>query len=133
VARKKKANAGKTRRPPILRPLGAHLRRLRLERKLSLEELAARSGLNYKFIGRVELAQSEPGADTLLRLARGLVVSIGEIFSTITPDRTDAPRISPSDLEALQAATASLTAIVERLASRMPPPLPSRAPRRPRR
>jgi transcriptional regulator with XRE-family HTH domain len=133
VARKKVTAAKPLPRPAILRPLGAQLRRLRLERKLSQERLAELSGLNYKYIGRIELAKAEPGADVLVRLARALVIPIGEIFATIMPDRNGPPHVSPSELDALRSAAASLTVIVERLVERQPSPLPSRAPRRPRR
>jgi len=73
-------------RPAILRPLGNQLRRLRLERKLSQESLAEKAGLNYKYIGRIELAKADPGADVLVRLARALSIPLGELFATITPD-----------------------------------------------
>jgi transcriptional regulator with XRE-family HTH domain len=95
--------------------------------------LAELSGLNYKYIGRIELAKSEPGADVLVRLARALLIPVGEIFATITPDRSAPPRVSPSELESLRSAAAAVAAIVERLVDRQPPPLPSRAPRRRRR
>lgn len=120
-------------RPAILRPLGAQLRRLRLERRLSQERLAELSGLGYKYIGQVELAKMEPGADALVRLARGLRVSVGELFETITPVRRQAYRLPPPDLEALAAALATVTSILERVRTGQPGPQPSRAPRRPRR
>ena len=119
-------------RPAILRPLGAQLRRLRLERELSQEELAELSGLNYKYIGRVELAKAEPGADVLVRLARALRVTVGELFETITPSDT-ANRLSPADLETMTGALSTITSTIERLKSGQPRSLPSRAPRRSRR
>jgi transcriptional regulator with XRE-family HTH domain len=133
VARKKVAPGKPRPRPAILRPLGVQLRRLRLERKLSQERLAELSGLNYKYIGRIELAKSEPGADVLVRLARALVIPVGEIFATITPDKAGPPPVSPSELDALRSAASSLAAIVERVVNRQPSPVPSRAPRRSRR
>jgi len=104
-----------------------------LERKLSQERLAELSGLNYKYIGRIELAKSEPGADVLVRLARALLIPVGEIFATITPDNTAPPPVSASDLDTLRSAASSLTAIIERLVNRQPAAVPSRAPRRTRR
>ena len=120
-------------KPAILRPLGGHLRRLRLERKLSQERLAELSGLSYKYIGRVELAQAEPGADVLVRLARALVVPVGEIFATITPGESGLYRLSPADVDALSSAATALTAVVDRIVARQPHALPLRAPRRSRR
>jgi transcriptional regulator with XRE-family HTH domain len=120
-------------RPAILRPLGGQLRRLRLERNLSQERLAEKAGLNYKHIGRIELAKSEPGADVLVRLAVALEIPVGEIFATITPTDATPHRLSPADVEALSTALAALTAAANRIVARQPNTLPARAPRRPRR
>lgn len=117
----------------LLRPLGAQLRQLRLEQGLTQEEVAERSGLNYKFIGRVELGQSEPGAESLVRLARALGVPIGKLFETILPKETGLQRLSRADAKAISEALAALTAVVNRVLAGQPPPLPLRAPRRPRR
>jgi transcriptional regulator with XRE-family HTH domain len=133
VARRK-TSVGKPRtRPAILRPLGGQLRRLRLERKLSQERLAELAGLNYKYIGRIELAKAEPGADVLVRLARALVIPVGEIFATITPAESTTHRLSPADVDALSSALGALAAVVDRILARQPHALPSRAPRRARR
>src|SRR6476659_4691916 len=95
VSRRKAADTPRP-RPAVLRPLGAQLRRLRLERKLSQERLAELAGLNYKYIGRIELAKADPGADVLVRLARALSVPVGELFETITPADGAAYRFSPA-------------------------------------
>lgn len=113
--------------------LGAQLRRLRLERKLSQERLAELASLNYKYIGRIELAKADPGADVLVRLAKGLGVPVGELFETITP-RDSAPyRFSPADVDGVTSALGTLTGIVDRILTRQPRPVPARAPRRTRR
>ena len=126
--------AGKPRpRPAILRPLGGQLRRLRLERKLSQERLAELAGLNYKYIGRIELAKADPGADVLVRLARALVIPVGEIFATITPGDYGQRRLSPTDAEALSSALGALTTVANRIIAHQPHPLPARAPRQRRR
>jgi transcriptional regulator with XRE-family HTH domain len=109
------------------------LRRLRLERKLSQERLAELAGLNYKYIGRIELAKADPGADVLVRLARALVIPVGEIFSTITPGDASLHGLSPADVEALSSALAAFTAVANRIIARQPQALPPRAPRRTRR
>jgi len=131
VSRRKVANEKPPPRPAILRPLGGQLRRLRLERKLSQERLAELAGLNYKYIGRIELAKADPGADVLVRLARALAIPVGELFATITPgDR--GPRLSPADIDALSTALEALTTVINRIVAQQPQTLPSRAPRRPR-
>jgi transcriptional regulator with XRE-family HTH domain len=106
---------------------------LRLERKLSQERLAELAGLNYKYIGRIELAKADPGADVLVRLARALSVPVGELFETITPADGVAYRFSPADVEEVTDSLGALTTVVDRVLSRQPRPVPPRAPRRPRR
>jgi len=134
VTRRRKSSVGKPRaRPAILRPLGAQLRRLRLERRLSQERLAELSGLGYKYIGQVELAKMEPGADALVRLARGLAVPVGELFETITPARQQPYRLSLPDLDTVTLALTSLTTVLDRVRAGQAAPLPSRAPRGSRR
>jgi transcriptional regulator with XRE-family HTH domain len=113
----------------MLRALGQQLRRLRLEREMAQEVLAERSGLNYKHIGRIELGKTEPGADVLVRLARGLRVPVGELFETITPTGASRSALPVADLDGVSTALATLTAAVERLRVRSPASLPPRAPR----
>lgn len=127
--------ADKTRAlPDVLRPLGEQLRRLRLERELSQERLAELAGLNYKHIGRIELAKVEPGAEVLVRLARALRVPVGDLFQTITPrDTGRASRLSNTEIEALAAAMAALTTQIDRIIAGQPRAVPARAPRKTRR
>lgn len=117
-------------RPAVLRPLGAQLRRLRLERRLSQEKLAELAGLNYKYIGRIELAKADPGADVLVRLARALAVPVGELFQTITPVDAIPYRLLPADVDSITVTLTTLSATVERILGRQPRPLLARAPRR---
>jgi transcriptional regulator with XRE-family HTH domain len=132
VSRRKVATEKPPPRPAILRPLGNQLRRLRLERKLSQERLAELAGLNYKYIGRIELAKADPGADVLVRLARALTIPVGELFATITPG-DGGHRLSPTDVDALSSALGVLTTVVNRIVAQQPQALPSRAPRRTKR
>jgi transcriptional regulator with XRE-family HTH domain len=126
-----RSESGKPRpRPAVLRPLGAQLRRLRLERKLSQETLAELSGLTYKYIGRIELAKADPGADVLVRLARALMVPVGTLFETITPTNATPQRLSPADAESITTALSALTGVLEGVLKAQPRPLPARAPRR---
>ncbi|MGH7484464.1 MAG: helix-turn-helix domain-containing protein [bacterium] len=130
MSRRKPAAQKPRPRPAVLRPLGAQLRRLRLERDLSQEKLAELAGLNYKYIGRIELAKADPGADVLVRLARALSVPVGELFQTITPADGVPYRLLPSDVDTITVTLTTLTATVERIIGRQPRPLLSRAPRR---
>ena len=119
-------------RPAVLRPLGAQLRRLRLDRRMTQETLAELASLNYKYIGRVELGKADPGADVLVRLARALSVPVGELFETITPS-AGAPRLPPAEVvDALSAALQLLEAAVDKLLSQQPRPPRVRTPGRAR-
>jgi transcriptional regulator with XRE-family HTH domain len=101
---------------------------------MSQERLAEAAGLTYKYLGRIELAKADPGADVLVRLARALAVPVGELFETITPAHavtsSNTRRVSPADAETLSAALAMLTTAVERVLVHQSRPLPQRAPRR---
>ena len=120
----------------IVRLLGVQLRRLREDRKLTQEELAELAGLHYKYVGRIELGKSDPGAYVLVRLAAALRVPIGELFETVRAvpaSESTTHRLSPADAENIVDAVGSLTTLVNRILSRKPGPLPARAPRRARR
>ena len=120
----------------VVRLLGAQLRRLREDRQLTQEELAELAGLNYKYVGRIELGKSDPGAYVLVRLAAALRVPIGELFETVPAIRagdSTTHRLSPADAESLVDAVAGLTGLVNRILSRKPGSLPTRPPRRARR
>jgi transcriptional regulator with XRE-family HTH domain len=64
----------------MLRRLGARVKLLRRERRLTQEELAERAGLTSKFVGEVERAESNPSAASLARMAGALSVSMGDLF-----------------------------------------------------
>jgi len=120
----------------VVRRLGVQLRRLREDRQLTQEALAELAGLNYKYVGRIELGKSDPGAYVLVRLAAALRVPIGELFETVTAIPTGdstTHRLSPADAESVVDAVAGLSALVNRILSRKPGPLPARPPRRARR
>lgn len=65
---------------PSVQYFAAALRRLRHERKLSLEQLGDRAGLTASEISRVERAQREPQLSTIVKLADGLGVDVGELM-----------------------------------------------------
>jgi transcriptional regulator with XRE-family HTH domain len=129
VARRKLADDTSPARPAVLRPLGAQLRRLRLDRQMTQEALAELASLNYKYIGRVELGKADPGADVLVRLARALSVPVGELFETITPMSTPMAaglRWLPGDIENVKATLQALTTAIERLLANQPRPVSPR-------
>jgi transcriptional regulator with XRE-family HTH domain len=51
---------------------------------LSQEELAHRAGLNRTFVGRLEVAQTQPSITVLFQLADALEVDAAELVANIT-------------------------------------------------
>ena len=63
------------------------LKRLRTEKNLTQEELAQRSGLDYKYFQKLEgQSPSSPTLSTLNKLARGLGLSLPEFIANIDAD-----------------------------------------------
>jgi transcriptional regulator with XRE-family HTH domain len=81
----------------MLRRLGARVKLLRRERRLTQEELAERAGLTSKFVGEVERAESNPSAASLARMAGALSVSMGDLFEA-DPDIVPVPVATVIDL-----------------------------------
>lgn len=60
--------------------IGAGLRRLRRERKLSLEDLAGQTNLSIGFLSQIERGLSSPTLRVLASMADALGVAIGDLF-----------------------------------------------------
>lgn len=60
--------------------LSQRLRRLRLERGLTLEEVASRSGLTRGWLSKVENFRVTPSLPALYRVASGLGVTLAQLF-----------------------------------------------------
>ncbi len=67
------------------RRLGARLKGLRQSRGLTLDQLAARSGVSRAMISRVERGESSPTAALLDRLCAGLGVLLSALFRDEAP------------------------------------------------
>ena len=59
---------------------GDILRRLRVERKLSQEDLAFHSGLSRTYIAYLESGKYKPTLESLIKLAQGLEMKPSEII-----------------------------------------------------
>lgn len=68
------------RRPPSFR-LGERVRRVRLERALTLGQLGDRSGLAASTLSKIENDQMSPTFEVLLKLARGLGIDMDELLA----------------------------------------------------
>ncbi len=65
-----------------LRPvLGARIKELRRQLKLSQEELAHRAGLHWTYLSDLERGRQTPTVDVVNRLARALRVTLAEFFA----------------------------------------------------
>lgn len=61
---------------PVSAIVGQNLRRLRRQHRISLEELARRSGVSRAMLGQIEQAKSVPSIRTLWQVAQALEVSV---------------------------------------------------------
>jgi len=66
-------------RSPEHAALGEALRRLRVDSKLSQEQLAERAATDLTQVGGIERGVRNPSYTTLLRLASALETSVGEL------------------------------------------------------
>lgn len=64
---------------PTNKDLGRALRRLRHEREMTLESLAAAAGMHVTYLSRVERAHSSPTWEKLIGLARAMDIPVSTI------------------------------------------------------
>ena len=67
----------------VRRALGKRVRELRTGLKLSQEELAERAGLHWTHISGIERGQWNIGLRTISKVARGLDVSLSDLFAGV--------------------------------------------------
>lgn len=66
--------------------LAHHLRQLRVDRDLTLQDLAASSGVSRATLSRIENGEVSPTAETLGRLAAAYALPLSQLFSPLEPD-----------------------------------------------
>jgi transcriptional regulator with XRE-family HTH domain len=64
----------------LLRKVGAKLRELRGQHKLSLQALSERSGVSIGVVSEIERGIGNPSINTLVQLAHALNISVGQLF-----------------------------------------------------
>jgi transcriptional regulator with XRE-family HTH domain len=62
------------------RDIGAYITKLRKTRKLSICQLALRSGMKEPVLLRVEKGRADPRLSTLLKIIRGLEMPVADFF-----------------------------------------------------
>jgi transcriptional regulator with XRE-family HTH domain len=63
--------------------LGGKLKKARLEQKLSLEEVSAKSGLSIGFISQIENDKANPSIGSLKKIADGLGMQFASFFENL--------------------------------------------------
>jgi transcriptional regulator with XRE-family HTH domain len=66
--------------PSSRRTLARNLRRLRLERELSQDDVAAEAGVRQALISAIEVETANPTLETLDRVAAALKVDLAKLF-----------------------------------------------------
>src|SRR5690554_673706 len=90
VSSRAEAGPGRPSRPsgdPSL-AVATNLRRLREQRRLSLEKLANASGVSRAMLCQIELGQSAPTISTLWKIARALHVPFSALISDTSSARS---------------------------------------------
>ena len=59
---------------------GQNVRRIRLEKKLTIEGLATDVGLSYSYMGQLQRGERNPTLDVVERIAKALGVKAIELF-----------------------------------------------------
>jgi transcriptional regulator with XRE-family HTH domain len=80
--------------PVTMASLGAQLRTLRKTRDLTLEQLAARSGVSAGLLSQMERGQGNPSFNTLVQVAHALSVPVASLFR---PESTGSPVVRRAD------------------------------------
>ena len=63
-----------------LKAFGKHVRQLRTDRKLTMEDLAFEAGIEYRQLGRIERGEVNTTISTVLALATALNTDVIELF-----------------------------------------------------
>jgi transcriptional regulator with XRE-family HTH domain len=71
------------RKEQIKEHFGRHIQQLRLKQNLSIRALAARSGLEYSQVQRIENGKVNLALTTIYGLAEGLDLPIADLFSDL--------------------------------------------------
>ena len=68
-----------------IQEFGRQLRALRKSRGLTLEGLAGKCKLHEKFLGELERGESDLKLGSMIKIASGLGLSLGDLFTLVFP------------------------------------------------
>ena len=74
---------------------GKVLKKLRIERSMSQEQLGSRSNLDRTYISLLELGKRQPSLPTMIALARALSVGLAELTALFEAE-IDVPELRPA-------------------------------------
>ena len=60
--------------------VGVRIRDIRAKKRITQEQLAEKMGISSKYLSSIERGKENPTLNTLIRLAEGLDVDLGEVF-----------------------------------------------------
>lgn len=66
----------------IAEKVGARIKMLRVERRLTQEQLAFEADMHPAYIGQIERGEKSPTLDTLEKIVKALDVEFSELFQT---------------------------------------------------
>lgn len=78
-----------------------NIRRFRMERKLTQEELAERSGLSHQYISLIERKKQSASIKSLDKISNALAISCEFLFRDQTKKKTSLKHILPNELSAI--------------------------------
>jgi len=70
----------------VIKRLGERIRTLRRKKRLTQQDLAERAGVDPKYIGQIERAETNPTIKIIARIAEELDISLPELF-TFPPEK----------------------------------------------
>lgn len=77
--------------------LGSHLKELRLRRKLTVRDLATRSGVSHATISLIERDRTSPSVDTLSAMLDALGTTLVSFFGSLQSTLAYSPFYKPDD------------------------------------
>ena len=81
--------------------LGRRIRRLRKTRKWTQQNLAERSGLDYKYLGAVERGERNLSIDNVEKIATGLEIEAHDLFLFTEPAELPAEQVTEARIRDL--------------------------------
>lgn len=82
-----------TKNEEIVSLLGKHLQQIRKEKKLTLEQLAQKSGVSRSMLSQIERGQANPTFGTLWNLSRALGLDMSELVEEFEANGTGQSKI----------------------------------------